>query len=140
MWSKRLSPAMTIHNARIYADGMLVHTCDLRLPNVYRSLGRLAEVFEVTLTAFGETGKDPVWSSKDPRMYLGWCQVDGKPCENGALIEDALPAFEMWAERTRRQWRIDHGIQRRNFKEWAHDIWYWKIKPIKRKLTQCFHR
>jgi hypothetical protein len=128
MMSKRLSPAMTIHNARIYADGILVHTCDLRLSKVYRQLGRLAETFEVTLTAFSETGKDTLWSSETPGMYLGWCQVDGKTCEHGAPIEDTLPTFEMWAKQTRRQWRIDHGIQRRNPREYLHDIWYWQIK------------
>lgn len=146
MMSKRLSPPMTIHNARIFADNVLVHKGDICLWVERRKLETVADLYQIFLEVKNENDMKTIWSSDKPEMYQGYCMVNGKECREGALIVEAYPWFEQIAKERQRRWMVDYGLVRRTPKEWVQDFYLWKVMPLKwrfQKLKQktiCFFK
>jgi hypothetical protein len=127
-FSKRLAPAMTICNGRIYANDEFVFSADLEIPKITRKLEHIARTFDVVLTIVYESGNKVLWSSNEPTKWNGyWTTKDGVEVEQSELYE-ALPFYEKLAEQRRRSWMLDHGLRRRNPKEWWNDFYYYRIK------------
>ena len=122
--SKRLAPPMTICNARVFAGNDLVFTSDIEIPKYTKVLLEIAEEFETVITICQESSNQPVWSSATPSMWLGYA---GEKATPPISIFDAFPFYEEVHRKRVRQWQIDHGVIRRNFKEWYADV-YWSIK------------
>jgi hypothetical protein len=125
-FSKRMAPPMTICNSRIFSDNDFVFSTDLELRKYSEVLTNIAEGFGVTITVRREVGDKPVWSSETPTLWLGYNPHTEK--YDQPTIDEVYPWFVKRARETQRQWCIDHGLTRRNFKEWCNDFWYWRIK------------
>ena len=119
-FSKRLSPAMTIHNAAISANGVKVMDADVIVPKYYRQLKMVGEIFDVEIKihyesdAWGAKNLSKtrfLWTSKDPDNWYGYCvDIDGNEIQAPAPLSDVLPYYEKDAEDHRKQWMIDHGL------------------------------
>jgi len=126
--SKRLAPAMSICNARIYAGDQFVYSGDLEIPKVVSKLECIAQEFGVVLDIYYEHGDKVYWSSKDPNTWNGYWVTDDGVEVSSSSIHDALPWYIREAARRQRQWGIDHGLLRRNLKEWWSDFYYYRVK------------
>jgi hypothetical protein len=125
--SKRLSPAGTICNGRVYSDkGEYLFSSDINIFDCARRLTQVADLAKCELFVLSEHGSNAYWRSSKPDMWLGiiFDEITKEELEAPVPFYRARPYLEKRAEEVQRQWRIDHGIQRRNPKEWLHDFWF----------------
>jgi hypothetical protein len=130
--SKRLSPAGTICNGRIYAStGEYLFDSDINIFKSARPLETVAEAFGIDLFIFSEHGNDYYWKSSEPEMWQGGLEIDGEWIDHKAHpFTVAGPILEACAAKRHRQWMIDHGLIRRSVKEWWKSaVWHWKHAP-----------
>jgi hypothetical protein len=123
--SKRLSPAGTICNGRVYSDkGEFLFSSDINVFDCARRLSEVADVAKCELYILSEHGNNAYWRSSKPDMWLGsiFDEETKEEVEPPVPFYRAKPYLEKFAEQRQRQWRIDHGIQRRNPKEWFSDF------------------
>jgi hypothetical protein len=130
-FSKRLSPPGCICNGRVYTEhGDFVYGGDI---DVFKCASRLEEVsdqFGVELFIFGEHGNSYYWRSSEGDMWQGGHSKNGEWSEEPVKFYEVEEEFQKHHDQRVRQWQIDHGLARRNPKEWFHDAWYrWKHTP-----------
>jgi hypothetical protein len=124
--SKRLSPAGTICNGRVYSDkGEYLFSSDINVFDCARRLTLVADLAGCELFILSEHGNNAYWRSSKPDMWLGgiFDEFTKEELEPPVPFYRARPYLEKRAEEVQRQWRIDHGVQRRNPKEWLCDCW-----------------
>lgn len=139
-FSKRLAPPMTVCNGRIYANDEFVFSGDLEISKIARKLTGIAETFDVELSIVYESGNKVLWSSKEPEMWNGyWVTKEGIEVAKSKIWE-ALPWYEKEAKRRQRNWAQDHGLLRRNPKEWLSDFYYYQIKCRLYEIKRFFKK
>lgn len=124
--SKRLAPAGTICNGRIYtAEGEFIHSTDINVFEVADRLATVAQLYKTELFIFSESSNTYYWRSSMPTMWCGGIEVNGEWVNDRPHhFADAKDYLEISATARKRQWKLDHGFARRNPKEWFHDAWF----------------
>lgn len=127
---KRLSPAGTICNARVYCgkDGAyeFVYKSDLNILKSAHKLSTVAAHYGCELLVFGESGSSYYWSSATPKMWLGGHEEGGEWKTDPVHFDYVTPQLEKHAAQQQRQWQLDHGIVNRNLHEYTSDLkWRW---------------
>lgn len=131
-FSKRLAPPLAVCNARIYCGDEFVFSSDIDLMQYKNDLHSVSLKLNVDLEVFYEHGDNVIWSSKDPnRINIGGIHFYN--------FDDAYAYMKPICEAQVRRWKIDHGLARRNCKEWFQDFRsrvYFYFYPMKRWINK----